>query len=417
MRSYYATPIGSGFHHVEGNDCLLLELAIKFARLRWLPVPTTANEVFMNHQLMEGTLLPSEINAAPAVPKDSKSIYQVVVGNVKLEVFDAYSSVYAAFSRTDNSDEHSVFDITVQYQEDDWSTLRKLVMAAYCQFCKLCVDPDMDISIWDDESVEFEQFTRDIPSAVPDAVFEEDLVHNEGDEGQASGIHYFILQEGSSDIGTSYCLIELGIHMPSYCDDNFDASVSLFVMPKMDERSKDTMIAERRKLYIGRYLFDLKRLFTEFTSETLSLMGDHLSKASMQSVSESLAERVDEWWYLSTKSALAELCPALLEMEIETDCEYDDTGSYFNYLSRIIFKSIDRQYIFSFDSEGFSADEDLLNEDGEFGGEEFESLQGILGLDFTQNQVFNLVETLGHLMMRRGRYTETVNRVVREVAA
>ena len=371
----------------------------------------------MNHQLMEGTLLPSEINTALAVPKDSKSIYQVVVGNVKLEVFDADSAVYAAFSRTDNSDEHSVFDITVQYQEDEWSTLRKLVMAAYCQFCKLCVDPDMDISIWDDESVEFEQFTRDIPSAVPDAVFEEDLVHNEGDEGQASGIHYFILQEGSSDIGTSYCLIELGIHMPSYCDDNFDASVSLFVMPKMDERSKDTMIAERRKLYIGRYLFDLKRLFTEFTSETLSLMGDHLSKASMQSVSESLAERVDEWWYLSTKSALAELCPALLEMEIETDCEYDDTGSYFSYLSRIIFKSTDSQYIFSFDSEGFSADEDLLNEDGEFGGEEFESLQGILGLDFTQNQVFNLVETLGHLMMRRGRYTETINLVVREVAA
>lgn len=369
----------------------------------------------MNRQLIKGALLPSKISTAPAVPQDSRPLYRLVVGDVQLMVCDAESSVYAAFSRTDGS-ERLAFDITAQYRDDEWSILPKLVMAAYCQFC-MDVDPDLDIAIWDAESVEIKNFSRDISSAVPeDSISEESLVR-EGNESEASGIHYFILQEETADNADSYCFIELGFQMPSYREKDRDALVSLFVMPKRDEREIDAMIAARRKQYVENYRPDLERLFTEFTTETLSLMGDHLSKASMQSVCESLAWHVGEWCVLSTKDALADLCPALLEMEIKTECEYDDAGGYFNSLTRITFKSQASQYIFPFDPEGFSDDEDLLDEDREFGGKEFETLQGILGPEFHKNQVFKLVETLGHLMMRRDSYSETINQIVGEVAA
>ena len=89
--------------------------------------------------------------------------------------------------------------------------------------------------------------------------------------------------------------------------------------------------------------------------------------------------RVDEWWYLATTDALAKACPNLVEMAIETDCEYDDAGGYFNYLSQLTFRSADSEYRYNFDADGFGADEDLLDENGNFGGEEYKKLEGILG--------------------------------------
>ena len=371
----------------------------------------------MNLELIEGTLLPSEFKRLQQHLERGEVLYRVTTGEVMLTVTEVNGIISASFAREEHQ-EISHYDITEAYKEDELSVLRKLVMTAYCQHCKLTVDPDLEISIYDDESVEFEQFSRDIAAAIPESNFEEDLVHDEGDDGQASGIHYFILEEETNNC-KSYCFIELGVRMPSYCDDNYDAAVSLFVMPKLDGPTRSKMVEERRKLYIGRYLFDITRLFTDFAEETLSLMGEYLSAAKMLTVSEALAGRVDEWWYLATTDALAKACPNLVEMAIETDCEYDDAGGYFNYLSQLTFRSADSEYRYNFDADGFGADEDLLDENGNFGGEEYKKLEGILGEGFanSESEVFGLLETLGHMMMRRNRHSEYIRHLDKGVAA
>ncbi len=83
------------------------------------------------------------------------------------------------------------------------------------------------------------------------------------------------------------------------------------------------------------------------------------------------------------------------------------------------FRSADSEYRYNFDSDGFGADEDLLDENGSFGGEEYNKLESILGEGFSEPEsaVFGLVETLGHMMMRRNRYSEQIRHMEKGVAA
>ncbi len=335
----------------------------------------------MNHQLLSGTILPTELSIVSTLPISGEEVYRLVIDDIQLVVSQSSDTTYSIFSRAGYEDQVSVFDITSQYLEDEYSTLRKLVMAAYCQYLKLHVDPDLDLSIYSDESLEIEQFTRDIEKAIPTAFQSEDLLIDEGDAGQSSGIYFFVLKEHSQGEGQadSFCLIELGVTRPAYCDDNCDAAISLWVMPKLDENSKNEMVTSRRKSFVGHYIYDVMRLFKNFPSETTSMLGEAFSKAPMQSIVEGLFFKIDDWLYQATKESLASLCPSLESLEIQTDCASDDTGGYFNYISTITFKSHSDNYIFSYESEGFWVDEDLLNDNGQFGGEGYSLLQGILG--------------------------------------
>lgn len=371
--------------------------------------------IIMGHDLIEGILLPTALERVTANVEHGTALYRLVIGQITLAISETSSAVHATFSQVGQSTD-ARYDISEIYQNDKLSSLRSLIAAAYFQHCKLSVDPDLEFSKLDDNVLVLEQFSRDISDAIPDAVCEEDLVHNEGDEGQASGIHYFILKEDACEVDT-YCFIELGVFMPSYCDDNYDANVSLFVMPNLDELAKNQLIRARRKQYISRYLYDFERLLTDFADETLSLLGERLSKANMLSLSERLAERAAEWQYLSTRDALANACPDLVTIEIVTDQEYNDAGDYFCVLSNITFSSHDDKYQFGYDYEGFAADADLLDEDGNFGGLEFDVLKSILGAGFEEDEVFGLVETMSSLMMRMGRTSESLRSVPEAVVA
>ncbi|MFA0809293.1 hypothetical protein [Microbulbifer epialgicus] len=364
----------------------------------------------MVQELITGTTLPSIFRQVSLVPCNNTVSYRLLIGNVCLEVRNLDLASYATFSIPEKEHEYriSMFDITSPYNENKLSTLRILIMAAYCIYCKLNVDSDLEFQIVDDECLELEHFTRDIASSIPDSILEEELVIDD-EEGKASGIYYFVLAEEVEKNNTSYCFIELGLDMPGYCDDNYDAAVSLFVLPNLDENSKRKLIGQRRKSYVDRYLFNIDYLFTNFKTETFSLFGDQFSKACMQSVSEFLAESAQEWCYLATKNALRSLCPSLVEIQIETDSSYDDGGNYFTYLSVVTFISRINEYPYHYSSEGFLADSDLLNDKGEFGGEEFENLSEILGTDFVTNQVFKLVESLTRLMMYNGIHSELFN--------
>jgi len=358
----------------------------------------------MNHPLLSGAILPSELAVVPGLPISGQEIYCLVIEDIQLVIRESNESIYSIFSRVGFEDQVSTFDITSQYREDEYSTLRKLVMAAYCQYLKLHVDSDLDLSVYSEDSLEIEQFTRDIAKAIPKAFQSDDLLFDEGDAGQASGVYFFVLKEQSPTEGDqveSYCFIELGCHIPGYCDENCDATVSLWVMPKLDENSKNEMVTSRRKAYVGDFIYDVMKLFKHYPTETTLMLGEALSKATMQHIVEGLAFHIDEWLYQSTKASLRSLCPSLQSLEIQTDSASDDTGSYFNFISTITFKSQTSSYVFSYEPEGFVVDEELLNDNGEFGGDSYVLLQGILGQDFATNDVFRLVETFSHLMMRR----------------
>jgi hypothetical protein len=369
----------------------------------------------MNHPLLSGAILPSELAVVPGLPISGQEIYCLVIEDIQLVIRESNESIYSIFSRVGFEDQVSAFDITSQYREDEYSTLRKLVMAAYCQYLKLHVDSDLDLSVYSEDSLEIEQFTRDIAKAIPKAFQSDDLLFDEGDAGQASGVYFFVLKEQSPTEGVhveSYCFIELGCHIPGYCDENCDATVSLWVMPKLDENSKNEMVTSRRKAYVGDFIYDVMKLFKHYPSETTLMLGEALSKAPMQHIVEGLAFHIDEWLYQSTKASLRSLCPSLQSLEIQTDSASDDTGSYFNFISTITFKSQTSSYVFSYEPEGFVVDEELLNDNGVFGGDGYVLLQGILGQEFATNDVFRLVETFAHLMMRRDCYFEYITHAV-----
>jgi hypothetical protein len=365
----------------------------------------------MNHSLLSGAILPSELAIVPSLPISGHAIYSLVIEDIQLVIRQSNESIYAIFTRIGLEDQASIYDITAEYREDEYSTLQKLVMATYCQFLKLHVDSDLDLSVYSEVSLEIERFTREIEKAIPKAFQSEDLLIGEGEEGQASGVYFFILKEQSlstDNENESYCFIELGVNIPGYCDDNCDASISLWVMPKLNESTKDEMVTSRRKSFVGHYIYDVMRLFKHYPTETILILGEVFSKAPMQSIVEELAFHINDWLYQSTKESLANLCPELQSLEIQTDSASDDTGGCFNYITTITFKSQSHIYIYSYESIGFMSDEDLLDDNGEFGGESYALLQGILGRDFATNEVFRLVETFTHLMMRRDCYFESI---------
>lgn len=374
----------------------------------------------MSTELIPTNILPENFKPFRAANNLSAApIYKVAMGLVILTVYETPETIYAHFSNLDASP-FSAFDITTQYQKDALTTLRMLLTKAFCLHYELATDEELFIDGWNAETITLEHFIRDVADVIPDALQKEDLIKDINACGEARGIYYFVIQEtpvqpGAAkatepDTQPTFCLVELEVSMPDYTDDEGDATAHLWVAPRLDAAEKDRLITERRQRYLQEFMFDPNDLFANFGDELVNLLSQNLTQPDLLPLTKRLALESPEWWYNTTLAALRGACPNLTTVAIETDGGLDDCGNAYTCVSEITFTGADnQQYVFQMDYEGFGSDDELLDEEGELGGDTYEKALAILGPDFTENGVFELIESLSVLMMRRNATELAIN--------